>query len=106
MKPYPHRDKHDRIVLPKQWKHWARKAGLKVTGGGWRCRHPRAGLYLQGKNRNWRVDCNGKFQCSCPLPKFDRWANSHGAYATAFPQNEKEFLAIVLQLREESKDAE
>ena len=95
---------NERIKLPKQWKHWARLAGLKATGRAFHSRGLYAGLYLRGKNRNWRVTCHGDFECSCPLEHFDRWANSHGAYAVKFPQNEAEFLAIVKQLREATKD--
>ena len=81
--------------LPKQWLYWAMKAGLKPTGGG---RGLRTGFYLQGRNRNWRVNSYGDFEVSCPLEDFDRWANSHGAFADSFPTNEKEFLATVKTL--------
>jgi len=98
------KDENGRIVLPKQWIHWAKKAGLKPNGG-WRSRGLRYALYLKGKSRHWRVNCHGIFECSCPLPHFDRWANSRGAAADTFPQNEKEFLAIVKELHEQSRDA-
>lgn len=96
-------DKQNRMVLPKQWRHWAMMAGLRLDG--YRSnRDSRGGFYLRGKNRNWRVTCHGDFECSCPLPEFDRWANSHGAFAKTFPQNKNEFIATVKQLREETKD--
>jgi hypothetical protein len=89
--------------LPKQWLHWAMKAGLKPTGGG---RGLRSGFYLQGKNRNWRVTCHGDFEVSCPLEHFDRWANSSGGYSDFFPTNEKEFKQLVKQMHAASVDAE
>lgn len=89
--------------LPKQWLHWAMKAGLKPTGSG---RGLRTGFYLRGRGRNWRVTYNGNFEASCLLEDFDRWANSHSAYADSFPTNEKEFLETVKQLIAASFDTD
>lgn len=85
------------IKLPKQWLHWVQKAQLKPD-----TKH--CGLYLSGRNRHWRVDCYGIFECSCPLEYFDRWANSSGAEHPKIPQTEKEFLSAVKELHYLSKD--
>lgn len=77
--------------LPKQWKHWAKKAGLKPE----RIRGAGNGFYLVGSGRRWRVNRNGQFECSCPIEDFDRWANSIGAMVDAIPQTEKQFLVTV-----------
>lgn len=79
------------MKLPKQWRHWAKKAGLKperVRGAG-------NLFYMIGRGRRWRVNCSGQFQCSCWIDEFDRWANSLGAQIDGIPQTEKQFLATV-----------
>ena len=88
--------------LPKQWVHWARKAGLRPNGAG---RGVRAGYYLKGRGRHWRFNSEGDFECSCPTEHFDRWANSRGAGMHGIPYSEKEFLARVEELRELSANA-
>lgn len=86
--------------LPKQWKHWAKKFGLRTYYG-----HGKEGNYdLKGRNRRWRVNCFGDFQCSCPNEYFDRWANSLAATFDGFPKTEKEFMFAVKTLIEQSKD--
>jgi hypothetical protein len=89
------------MKLPKQWLHWAQKAGLSPE----RKRGRGNKFYLVGRARRWRVNCHNEFECSCPLEHFDRWANSRGAQMDAPPKTEEAFLAAVLTLREQSKDA-
>lgn len=87
--------------LPKQWTHWARKAKLHPETR----RGSHRGFYLVGRDRNWRVNCHGDFECSCPTEHFDRWANSRGAVMPGVPRTETEFLAAVRALHEQSRDA-
>ena len=88
--------------LPKQWMHWAQKAGLRREWG-----RGRQGIFhLVGRGRRWRVNVHGVFESSCPTQYFDRWANSRGAeLASGIPLNEAKFLAAVKLLREQSKDS-
>jgi len=85
--------------LPKQWRYWVKKAGLKIDG-----RESIHDSSLIGRNRVWRVDCSGNLEVSCPLEHFDRWSNSSGA-EMKLPRSEKEFLASVKELLHLSKDA-
>jgi len=85
------------MKLPKQWPRWLEKAGLSADR-----------RYLDmpnGRNRNWRVDASGNFECSCPLEYFDRWANSRGAAMVGIPATEADFIRTVNLLIEKSKDA-
>lgn len=88
------------IKLPKQWMHWAQKAGLRKEFGHGKERN----CYLIGRGRRWRVNCYGIFECSCPTEYFDRWANSRGAEMIGVPTTEADFLHAVKRLRDESKD--
>lgn len=90
-----------KIKLPKQWKYWCRKARLQPESKYGK----HSGFYLKGRNRRWRVNCEGTFECSCPSEHFDRWANSRGAEANLLPRTEIEFFAAVSHLIEKSKDA-
>lgn len=89
--------------LPKQWSYWAAKYHIKphVRPG---CKR-RGRTVLVGRDRHWRVNCYGVFECSCPLEHFDRWANSRGAEASRIPQTEQEFKATIAQLIKESAHA-
>lgn len=92
--------------LPKQWKHWCLLAGLKPDGPANKYSRQHYRLFnLIGKNRHWRVNCNGEFEASCPKEHFDRWANSRGALVETVPRTKQEFLAVVKLLWEQSKDA-
>ena len=89
--PRPHEEVD--VRLPKQWMHWAKSAGLKTTVPG-RFR----GFYLKGRGRNWRVNCYGFFEASCPIPHFDRWANSRGSEVRQLPRSHAEFLDVVRRM--------
>ncbi len=94
--------KEVRTKFPKQWLHWARKAGLAPAP---RLKGRFRGHYLRGRNREWRVNCFGFFEASCPRQHFDRWANSRGAEVRALPKTEAEFLDTVQRLFEASASA-
>jgi len=80
------------MKLPKQWKYWCIKAGLRPTSRNKRSRF--CWLYLKGHNYLWRVSMDSVFQRSCPIEEFDRWANSVD-YEAAMPTTEKEFVVLV-----------
>lgn len=79
--------------LPKQWKHWVRKAGLRVSYTKTRSRWN--WFTLAGRGHIWRVNMYGHFQISCPVADFDRWANSSGPAVGTVPKSEAEFLEAV-----------
>lgn len=87
-----------KIIIPKQWKHWAQSAGIKSD-------NKHCNYYMTGRGRRWRIDCFGKFEASCPQEHFDRWANSRGAEFPRLPQTKAEFLQVVKDLINQSKDA-
>ena len=85
------------IKFPKQWKHWAKLAGLKpYTIRGW---HSNFGFI--GRGRHWRVNRFGEFQSSCNLKDFDRWANSTLNTYNGIPQTQAEFFNAVTYLMPE-----
>lgn len=89
------------MELPKQWLHWAQKAGIKPE----RTRGRYNEYHLVGRARHWRVNSSEEFECSCQLKHFDRWANSRGAVVNFVPKTEAEFIATVKLLHEQSKNA-
>lgn len=92
-----------RTRLPKQWKYWAKKAGLKPSGRTGREYWDK--FFLTGRDRCWRINDKDIFECSCPIEHFDRWANSRGAEWIGIPKDEKEFLDAVKVLIDESRNA-
>lgn len=61
--------------LPKQWKHWCQKAGLRLhSAADSYSRRDSAWYYLKGHGRVWRINCYGMLQCGDTLKEFDRWA--------------------------------
>jgi hypothetical protein len=93
-----------KIRLPKQWLHWAKLAGLKPESSDKNYRHGR-NPYLRGRNRNWRVTNQGYFECSCPLQRFDKWANSVGSQCHSLPETKQQFLILIASLIAESEGA-
>lgn len=89
-----------KIKLPKQWLHWAQCARLKSTST-----KSFRGYYMRGRGRNWRVNCFGYFEASCPIEHFDRWANSRGAEVRELPKTKAEFLDVVKRLHDASSTA-
>lgn len=95
-----------KIKLPKQWKHWVKSAGLKLESHNHKWKRSNWALFtLVGRNRVWRVNCDAKFECSCPSEHFDRWANSRGSAEYDIPKTKQEFLDLVKKLYIESKEA-
>jgi hypothetical protein len=73
------------MKVPKQWRHWCKKVGLKPTDRDW--------LYLIGRGRVWRL--NGLYQFECSLKKdFSRWAIADKE-SLPMPKTEREFLSSV-----------
>ena len=82
------------IKLPKQWKYWCKKAGLKPIYPQ-RSRRP---IYaLIGHGYLWRVTASSRFERSCLQEDFDRWANSGGP-TLPIPQTEAQFMSAVAEL--------
>lgn len=89
------------VKLPKQWNHWARKAGLRpqiTRGKSKRDRYLRT-HHLIGHGRLWRVNDKGHFQSSCKVAEFDRWANSVDAEIDYIPRTYFEFRIAVQLLQ-------
>jgi hypothetical protein len=79
------------IKFPKQWKHWAKLAGLRqVTHRNWY-----DNFEFIGRGRRWRVNCWGDFQSSCNLKDFDRWSNSTHNNYHGIPGTQAEFFRAV-----------
>ena len=89
--------------LPKQWKHWIKKAGLHWNSTK-HCRERFGKTLFIGCGRHFRVNRYGEFQCSVPSAHFDRWANSVGYTCPVFPQTEAELLSIVTTMIEHTRD--
>lgn len=83
------------MKLSKQWQHWVKMAGLRKEWG----RGRQGQYYLVGRNRRWRVNAYGDFECSVPLERFDRWENSSSGWShDGVPKNKDEFLRAVNSL--------
>jgi hypothetical protein len=93
------------VKLPKQWKDWCRKSGLRAVNSGFKLGRKHDYLNLKGKGRHWRVNCYGEFQCSERYENFDRWANSIIALACV-PKSLKEFRTTLQILSTEMEQYE
>ena len=82
------------IKLPKQFKHWCQKTGLKPRHKGF---HISSWFYLQGHGREWRINCYGELQCGDKYKDFDRWALCD-IYETEMPNNLADFKDAVKNL--------
>lgn len=71
-----------KFVLPKQWKHWVRSAGLGLGKPirKWERNMQHAWINLVGRNHRWRINRYGEFQCGDRNEDFDRWALSNNVY--------------------------
>ena len=97
--------------LPKQWKHWCRKVGLRPE---WQpTRKDASWSSLNGRGRKWRIalrsadgpqtDCI--FQASVDtLAEFDRWALTE-RYSFEIPKTWAEFKAAVDSVRAQARAA-
>jgi len=88
--------------LPKQWKYWCRKYGLKpYTRWKRRSKYSRSihsWFYLEGFGRVWRVNCWNEFQVGDLLEEFDRWALCNPIISVEIPKTEKEFELAIIQM--------
>jgi len=97
--------------LHRDFKRWLNSTGLKPEGRkkskSWRRLFSTCPPYFIGNDRRWRflVPENGqlRFQVSCPLEHFDRWANSSGE-SIPLPETKEEFDKVIQQLLASSKD--
>lgn len=89
-------DKSQKIVLPKQWKHWCKDQKLTVHGRGSRKRMD-YWFYLKGRGHYWRVDCDGLLQRGDTYADFDRWALC-SIEEVAMPKTRAQFRAAVKKL--------
>lgn len=80
-----------RIRLPKQWRRWCQKAGLRPHYGG---RRRYEWLYLKGHGRVWRINCNDALECGDTYAEFDRWALCDREEVPR-PTSEAQFVAAV-----------
>jgi len=93
------------VKLPKQWKYWCRKYGLKPHVL-WRrnsryTRSTPAWFYLTGYDRVWRVNHNGLFQIGDLLTKFERWSLCNPIISVEIPKTEKEFELAIVEMNSE-----
>lgn len=82
------------VKLPKQWRRWAKKAGLKDSYSS-SLRRRYQSCYFTGHGRHWRIDCFGDLDMSCPIDEFDRWANSLERCTQMTAKTEREFVCMV-----------
>jgi len=83
--------------MPKQWKRWFKKAGLKSEYSSKLARN--YGItYLKGHGRYWRLDDGGYLDMSERFEQFDRWANSLEASVPMDAKNEAGFSKLVERL--------
>ena len=90
----------DDVKLPKQWRHWCQKLGLrrhtrKVTKWD---RNMFSWFYLKGKGHVWRVNCLGHFERGDTYEEFDRWALCNIDHVQTVPQTFAEFKRDVENL--------
>lgn len=83
------------IKLPKQWRHWCKKAGLRPYYG--KGRRWYEWFYLKGHGRVWRVNCSDMLGCGDTHKEFNRWVLCRSE-VTPRPNNEVEFIAAVQEL--------
>ncbi len=88
-----------KTVLPKQWKHWCRKANLSPAGlrRGFNSRKIYAWYTLQGRGYHWRVTNSYMLQIGDSYSEHDRWALA-SVVETPLPANETEFINAVNKL--------
>lgn len=89
------------IKLPKQWKHWCKKANLRIeskTRKSYLSRDPKSWGSLNGRGYKWRVNCHGMFQRGDSYKEFDRWARCSPIHEVQLPKTELEFLTAVKNL--------
>lgn len=88
--------------LPKQWRHWCQKAGLRPHFK--RSRRQHEWFYLKGHGRVWRLNCEEQLQCGDTYAEFDRWALCQIEEAPR-PRSQAEFVATVKRLVAQARAA-
>jgi hypothetical protein len=64
-----------KLKLPKGWRVWCRKAGLRPHWNDTRSQRGRSyWWYLKGKGYVWRINNRGMLQRGDRIEDFDRWA--------------------------------
>lgn len=89
--------------LPKQWKHWMKQMRVNKYDSEYRRTHY-GKTHFCGRNRLFRINRFGEFQCSIPLEHFDRWSNSVGYTYPSIPQTGQEFEWVVKHMIEQTQD--
>lgn len=93
-------DQEKKIVLPKQWKHWCRSAGLGLGKPlrKWD-RNLDSWINLVGNGHRWRINMYGEFQCGDRNSDFDRWALSNNVFVDfEIFKSRDQFVKIVKQM--------
>lgn len=90
-----------KVKLPKQWKHWLYRLGLRPHGKRWKHRQV---LYYKGRGRVWRVALDHEtgrnyFQGGDRYENFDRWAISN-RYDFSLPLTFEQFSFAVDSLKD------
>jgi hypothetical protein len=85
------------VKLPKQWKHWCKKAGLRPESTGRWARGRWSYMSLRGRGRRWGITCYNDLRVSEGNATFDRWANSEVALVPV-PTTEATFMVAVKEL--------
>lgn len=83
-----------KLKLPKQWKQWCYKNGLRPAATAFPSREGYNWWTLKGKGHVWRVNCYAQFQCGDTHEEFDRWALCLITEST-LPTTEAEFTHAV-----------
>lgn len=87
--------------LPKQWRHWCRTNGLKISGRR-KSKYARqfySWYNLVGHDRRWRINDRDMLQRGDTLEDFDRWANS-GIIEVPMPKTKLEFDAAIRAMKD------
>lgn len=92
--------------LPKQWKHWCKKVGMKPHSNRPSSERDQwAWWYLKGRGRVWRINDKGMFQCGDTYADFDRWALCD-IEQEPLPKTERAFMnAVTAMLRRKVPNA-
>lgn len=84
------------MKTPKQIKRWLYKARLRPCGWRPTTAVRRGFAAYEGRGRVWRI-VEGHLDMSCPIPEFDRWANSLET-RVPLPACEKDFVDTVRRI--------
>ncbi len=84
----------EKLIKSDKWKSWCHAVGIKPTLQPALGEEPDYGN-LKGRNRYFRINASGEFDCSQPLELFDRWANSTGITIRFLPASFKEFKNVI-----------